>query len=354
MALINRSAGDSRILGIEVGHVTAGRLDPDALARELIEGRYDLCRLKIRSEESRDFGVSALEKAGFPYFYGGGILRYRFDYRERPYRALYPVPPGLAFQPVTTAEEEATLERMVRRSFHADPIGYFKTPYLSALFDEDAELDCLVEYYLRGDDSGRTKLLVTCEGEVVGFIVMTVRAGVLHRDLLGIAPRYRSRGFFNPMRDYIHLHASGLGIEEEEGARIDNLHSQNVFEDDGLRHFCNEVVFHVTPFLSHSEIEPGACETRFDDAPAAVDRIVGKSLELRDLRCTRRSWRVAPDWAPSDAEPVSLVVRVPIRTPDLVLTVAELVGKERGAGTLLYGEYRRMPARPTGVRGTGS
>jgi hypothetical protein len=338
MDAIQLSRTETRLLDLRVGHLTVDRLLPDAFVEALLAGRFDLCRLKLRSRGGAAEGVSALEETGLPYFHAGGILRYHFDYRERPYEARYAVPEDLDLVPVD-ARSDAELEKLVRRCFREDPIGYYRTPYLSRLFPKDAELDCLVEHNLLGDRAGRVKVLAKLRDEPVGFIVMTAADGVLHTDLCGVIPERRRQGIFNCLRDHIHLHASGLGLREEEGARLDNVQSQVVFEQDGLEHFDNETVFHVTPFLARSELEPLHLQLPPAAGPAecdaAVDEALPRVLDLDGFGVRRRWLR-----PPGGEAGRRISVRVPIRSDDLVLVVAER--EAAGAGPALrYTEYRR-------------
>ncbi len=337
---IKLSAVETRVLGLRVGHLTTDRLDPEPFSEALQEGDFDLCRLKIRADGCADGGVAALEEIGVPYFYAGGILRYRFDYRDRPYRARYAHPEDLEFVAVDEARASG-LEPVVRRCFQDDPIGYYKTPWLAALFSKKEELDCLVDFFLGSREPGRSQWLVRYQGQWVGFIVMTASDGTLHTNLLGIAPEHRSRGLFAPMRDWIHLHASEAGLREEEGARLDNLQSQNVFEQDGLVHFGNETIFHVTPFLSRSVIPPLRFEVPADGCEDGVRGALGEALGLERLEPARR-WRWAGRAAwPEGPEPLSVTLRVPIASPHLLLGVAELAPGSGGRCARLYLEYRR-------------
>jgi hypothetical protein len=339
MPLIKFSPGDTRVLGLRVGHLLTSDLNATRFADALFDGGFDLCRLKVSADECIDSSVPALEQAGFPYFYAGGILRYRRDYRQRPYTRRYPIPGDLEFVPAGP-EHGAQLEQMVREAFGEDPIGYYKTPYLRALFGRDAEVQCLIEFYLREPHPGRSKILVRSGGLDAGFIVMTNYDGTLHTDLLGIRKEHRSRGLFNPMRDFIHLHASEAGLCEEEGARIDNIQSQNLFEEDGLEHFANETVFHVTPFLSRTEVEPLVLELPADRCEALLERALAERLGLGSLRVSRRLHRPGTDMRSGR---LRARLRVPVLARDLVVSVAEL---DAGGGTtpaLLYTEYRRVP-----------
>jgi hypothetical protein len=297
MPLIKFSPGDTRVLGLRVGHLLTSDLNATRFADALFDGGFDLCRLKVSADECIDSSVPALEQAGFPY-------------------------------------------QMVREAFGEDPIGYYKTPYLRALFGRDAEVQCLIEFYLREPHPGRSKILVRSGGLDAGFIVMTNYDGTLHTDLLGIRKEHRSRGLFNPMRDFIHLHASEAGLCEEEGARIDNIQSQNLFEEDGLEHFANETVFHVTPFLSRTEVEPLVLELPADRCEALLERALAERLGLGSLRVSRRLHRPGTDMRSGR---LRARLRVPVLARDLVVSVAEL---DAGGGTtpaLLYTEYRRVP-----------
>ncbi|MGI9432141.1 MAG: hypothetical protein ACR2PQ_08010 [Myxococcota bacterium] len=312
------SPQETRILGLRVGHHATAALSAAELRADVLAERFDLVRVKVQMDAHIDAGIPELEETGLPYFYGGGLLRYRRDYRARPYTRRYPVPGGLTFVPVAAGSDDA-IAAMVRTCFAADPIGYYKTPFLRALFDKDAEVECLVEFHLRRDPPGRSRILVRSGSEDVGFIVMTETDGTLHTDLLGVLPTHQSRGLFNPMRDYIHLHASERGLKEEEGARYDNVVSQNVFTADGLEHFANEAIFHVTPFLDRSELDPFSAREDWESELAA-------RVPLEEFAIARR-------WG-SVSGPAR--VRVPIRAQDLVLAVAE-----SESGQLAYAEYRR-------------
>ena len=336
MPLIQFSEGDTRTLGLRVGHVATTVLDPETFSTELIEGRYDLCRVKIQVDKALDAAVPALEEAGFPYVYAGGILRYEFDYQTRPYRARHS-DRGLRFVPVG-ASREPLLERLVRHSFRDDPLGYHKTPYLRALISREQELDCLVEYHLKRPQAGRAAWIAEDRGRPVGFIIMTESDGTLHTDLVGILPEERSRGFFGPIRDFVHLHASRKGIREEEGARLDNLQSQNLFEQDGLEHFSNEAVYHVTPLLSRSAVEPIRFDAPRDRCEGESQRVAQRALDLEGFR--RTSVRMRCLEGPPDAgdESVAVEVRVPIRTSECVVVVTEIAS---GPRTLIWTEYAR-------------
>jgi hypothetical protein len=325
--MITESVNESQLLGLRVGRLAGDGLEASRLRAALVEGAYDLCRVTFRMERSRDGGVALLEALGLPYFYAGGILRYEVDYREKPYAQHWPSRPDLEFVPAGE-EHRQDLEALLRASFAEDPIGYYKTPYLAALFDRGREVDCLLAYHLYPRAGEHHTFLVRREGRYVAFLIMQVEDRLLHTPLLGVLPAERGGHLFDPMRDFIHLFASRRGWREVEGARIDNLLSQNVFGQDGLRHVANETVFHITPFLDRGRSSARAVP------PEQVEELVSQELPP-GLRCVSER-RVSL----AQGEPVVAEVALPVRTASLSLAVTRYLDTVGAAVGLGYREYR--------------
>ncbi len=336
--MIVTSLNETERLGLKVGHLTTEALDPAALSAALIEGRFDLCRLKIRVDHAPDSGVAALESAGFPYYHAGGILRYRVDYRRTRYRPRAPEDVGLEFLHVDESNRPR-LAALVRESFGDDPIGYYKTPWLAAIVSKDAELDCLIDYYLDGRVTEKLELIVRKDGRDAGFIVLSIDGGTVHTPLLGILPEMRGLALFHPMRDYIHSYASERGMREEEGARIDNLMSQNLFGQDGLEHVANETIFHVLPLLSRSVGYPVKTEAAASELESRATQHAKQTLKLDGFyRASHRFVPIAPT-DPNRRYPVTL--RTPILSETLAVITATAEDPSGRPNAITYTEFRR-------------
>lgn len=325
--MIFHSTTESDLLGLKVGHASIDNLDATALRGALVEGAYDLCRLKVRMDQVRDGAISVLETTGIPYFYAGGILRYEVDYRTGVYVPSAAPRDDLQFMPVESGDQVA-LESMVRACFFDDPIGYYKTPYLAAILDRNAEVDCLIQYHLGDGAHERHAFLVERDGVAVGFLVMHVDGGIVHTPLLGILPKERGGHLFDPMRDFIHTFASEHGFAEQEGARIDNLLSQNVFGQDGLQHVANETIYHLTPFLQRGSDR--AVKTSCSDSGTVADQLAGQGRRI-----------VADRHCYVGKEPAAhAIVTVPVDTTHLLLVLVRDCSTQGQTVALRYREYR--------------
>jgi hypothetical protein len=333
MSLINFSSTESSAFGLRVGQLAAETLAADAFSDALIAGAYDLCRVKLPSGA----GLGPLETAGFPYFHAGGIACYARDYARSPHVNRYEASERLTFVPVQPGDT-SRVEAQLRHCFGEDPIGYYKTPWLAACFSREAELDALVAYHLKRSDASRRLTLVQQDGEDVGFLIQTIRDGTLHTDLSGIDPVRRGEGLFGPVRDFAHGLATELGLREEEGARLHNVECQKLFEEDGMEAIGTEVVLHVTPFLSRSEISPLQFLFEVGEGEAMLRKALADCAELKGFHPVQRWLRGSRALEATCAGRLQL--RLPFRSAHSALALA-VIESDGGERAHQYVEYRR-------------
>lgn len=340
---ITHAPDETRVLGLEVGHLATNALSAESLAQALLAGRYDLCRVTVRADACIDAGVAALEAAAFPYCFAGAVLRFRRDHRGSGDEAPRTTPEGLEFHELPP-DEHGSLKPLVRRCFADDPVGYHQTPHLAALVSKEAEIDCLLARHVGRENTQRRAVVVRAGGTDVGLIVMRPRDGILHVDLLGALSAHRYRGLYDAMRAYVHGVGYRHGMGDEHWVRYDDLLGLAGLQQDGLEHVATEAVFHVTPFLSHTVVQPRRILCVPQRVTVAFEEAIAHPCGLDRRRLVRRLVPSSLGQDVEDDERVSLVVRVPILTTALVLAVAEVVGDDGRSRGLMYAEYRTIDA----------
>lgn len=79
--IVFNSQNETDILGFKVSRCNEEDVNEQQLLNEIIEGRYDICRLKLPAED--EMISMKLESLGIPFFFSGSIRRYRTKIIEK-------------------------------------------------------------------------------------------------------------------------------------------------------------------------------------------------------------------------------------------------------------------------------
>ena len=77
---IDFSVFESEEFNMKVGKIVAEDFSSDGLRTAIVEGGYDLCRVKVSADVEDT--VLKLEKAGLPHFFSGSIRRYKTEVKK--------------------------------------------------------------------------------------------------------------------------------------------------------------------------------------------------------------------------------------------------------------------------------
>lgn len=247
------SQNESDILGFKVGRCNEDFFDPTLLAREIVIGNYDLCRLKVAAED--EMAVMKLHEMGFPFFFSGSIRRYK--------TRIYENPAGDFLHPEMTYEmydgtQDELLKQMLIGTWGTYPLGYYRSPHLCHLVDKETEIESVFQFYKKSNlnslNAANSILFMNDRGKYVGFFALNIINGNLESHIGGILAPYRKDGYFLDMLRFIKRYC----VEHELphflfGARNENAYVQKIFQEVGFKAIGSENVFHITPFLSLSQ-----------------------------------------------------------------------------------------------------
>ena len=268
---VDTSAIETELLGLKVGRCNHDFFDPQQLYRQIAEGKYDLCRLKVPAED--DFATHRLHQTGLPFFFSGSIRKYRT--RLADYPTVYYKNPDLVFE-MYDGTQDKLLKDMLVGTWGIYPLGYYRSPYLSELVDKEQEIECVYQYYkkynLNRDHPGNMIYFMKHGNNYVGVFTLNIVGNTLECNLAGILEPYRSGGYFhdemNFKKEYCIIH----GLEYFTfGARNENAPVQRIFQHLNFQTAGNDNVFHIPSLLSYSQ------------RPSIEKEINGKGLDSAEL-----------------------------------------------------------------------
>jgi hypothetical protein len=247
------SQNESDILGFKVGRCNEDFFNPELLSQEIVEGHYDLCRLKVAAED--EMAVMKLHQMGFPFFFSGSIRRYKTRINENP--------PGDFLHPTMTYEmydgtQDDLLKEMLIGTWGTYPLGYYRSPYLCELVDKELEIESVFQFYKKSNlnslNPNNSILFMNDGGKYVGFFALNIINGNLESHIGGILEPYRKDGYFLDMLRFIKRYCVANDLPYFIfGARNENAYVQKIFQEVGFKAIGSENVFHITPLLSHSQ-----------------------------------------------------------------------------------------------------
>lgn len=243
---------ETKWLGLKFGRYNTECIDADLLKAAVLENSYDVVR--VRTVSTDDVACLKLSRAGFPFYFSGGVRRYKVDCFE------VPLPPftdtDVSFE-LFTGQNRAEMERIITESMIDSPIGYYRSPGLSDRITKEMEAKCLYEYYAHYNNNsifpGNYLWFMRLANENVGFIALNIyrEKDMVDSSLAGFPKKFQGQGLFpNILR-----HIRGFCREQNIryfccGARLENLYSQWAFEKDFMKGVGIDYVFHVVPMLS--------------------------------------------------------------------------------------------------------
>src|SRR5687768_5089960 len=80
--VVDFSETESKWLGLKIGRYNTASIEPERLRESIIEGNYDVVR--VRTSATDELASLKLSQVGYPYFFNGGIRRYKVDCIESP------------------------------------------------------------------------------------------------------------------------------------------------------------------------------------------------------------------------------------------------------------------------------
>ena len=250
---IDFSPGESEILGLKVGRCNSDLVDETLLYQLILEGRYDICRLKIPAED--EMISCRLNNIGLPFFFSGSIRRYKTKITEKP-SGSYNFP-DLIFE-MYDGSQDRLLRDMLVGTWGTYPIGYYRTPYLSTLLDKEKEIECVFQFYkkhnLNRNYPNNSIMFIKHGDAYVGFFALNILDGNLESHIGGILEPYRKSGYFLDKLRYIkefclHHHLEHFIF----GARNENAEVQKIFQYVGFQGRGSENVFHIPSLLTFTQ-----------------------------------------------------------------------------------------------------
>jgi hypothetical protein len=247
------SENESQIMGLKIGRCNEDFFDPALLSAEIIEGAYDVCRLKVAAED--EMAVMKLHTMGFPYFFSGSIRRYKTRIQEDlPGDFLHP---EMRYELYDGTQDEL-LKEMLIGTWGTYPLGYYRSPFLCHLVNKEIEIESVFQFYKQNNlnslHPSNSILFMNDRGKHVGFFALNIINGNLESHIGGILEPYRKDGYFLDMLRYIRRFCLEQDLPHFLfGARNENAYVQKIFQEVGFKAMSSENVFHVTPLLAKAE-----------------------------------------------------------------------------------------------------
>lgn len=242
---------ESQMLGFRFGRCNAAMAVPEELRDGIAQHQLDVLRLRVPASDSSV--ISNLEQTGFPYFFAGGIRRYRVNCLEAPLPDF--TSPDIHFE-LFEGQEMEQLKLIMKESWGNYPLGYYRTPVLRDFISKELESDCLFQFYAERNNHLHypdNYLWFVKQGETyIGFIALYVYAGqdMVDSTIAGFRTSWQGKGLFPNILRHIRAFCRQKGITYFCcGARNENVFSQWAFERDYMKGEGVEYVYHVLPML---------------------------------------------------------------------------------------------------------
>lgn len=247
---------ESAILGLKIGRCQSPFFDSSDIYKQILEGQYDLCRLKVPGED--EMVSSRLNKIGLPFFFSGSIQKYKTRIKEKP-TGNYKYP-DLVFEMYDGSQDNLLWEMLID-TWGTYPIGYYRTPYLEHLVTKEKEIECVFEFYkkfnLHKDYPDNRIMFMKHGSEYVGFFGLNIIDNNLETHIGGILKKYRKSGYFLDQLRYIKEFCIHHNLEHFIfGARNENGEAQRVHQFAGFQPIGSDNVFHIPSLLTLSQTEP--------------------------------------------------------------------------------------------------
>lgn len=248
--LIIHSTVESESLGINIARCNQSYFDEKDLFKSILEGAYDVCRLKVASED--EFAPLRMSQMGMPYFFSGSIRRYRTPIKN--IERLKFKHDNLIFE-TYERESSALLFEMLKDTWGAYPIGYYRTPILESFISKEMEIKSVFNFYkennLPENNPNNSIRFIKHNGVYVGFFALNIVGNHLESHIGGILKAHRDGGYFHDMLVFIKKYCLEHGLAHFVfGARNENAEVQRIFHFAGFLPVGSENVFHIVPLIS--------------------------------------------------------------------------------------------------------
>ena len=247
---IEFSPFESEIFKLKVGRIGVDDFDPQLLQTELLNGEYDLCRVKVPC--SNEDTILKLEQLGLPYYFSASIRRYKTPVKNIPDGKF--LHDDIVYEKYDRSKDQLLYDMLV--SCWGDyPMGYYRTPFLSNIISKEQEIQCVFKYYqkynLQEDYPNNTIMFMKRNGEYVGFFALNVFEDRLESHIGGILKPFQRFGYFYDMQEYIRRFCLNNDLTYFcFGARNENGRVQTIFRRYGYEAYGTDNVFHIPCLLS--------------------------------------------------------------------------------------------------------
>ena len=250
--IIDYSKTESETLNLKISRCNVDYFDEQELLKALVAESYDLCRVKVASED--EFAPLRLDKMGIPYFFSGSIRRYKTPITSQ--LGLKLKHEDLVFETYDGSQEELLLA-LLRDTWGSYPIGYYRSPILCHLLTKESEINSVFNFYklnnLKLENSNNSILFMKKGEECVGFFALNIVGTHLESHIGGISRKHHKEGYFYDMLAYIKNFCIENNLSHFVfGARNENAQVQRIFHQAGFVPVGSENVFHVLPLLGKS------------------------------------------------------------------------------------------------------
>ncbi len=250
---IDFSETESNILKLKIGRCNTDNFDENILLNKIIEGKYDVVRLKLPSEDEEV--SNKLNKINLPFYFSGSIRRYKTKISKKPDGDY--INKTLEFEKYNGLQD-AIFEELLEDTWGTYPIEYYRTPILKDLVSKKQELISVCTFYKKQNfnlsDSQNTMMFMKDKGSYVGFFALNIVGNHLESHIGGIKKVFQKDGYFLDMLRYIKNYCIDNHLEHFVfGARNENALVQSIFHKVGFIPIGTENVFHITPFLNGEE-----------------------------------------------------------------------------------------------------
>ncbi|MBN4062022.1 hypothetical protein JYU20_02370, partial [Bacteroidales bacterium AH-315-I05] len=261
------------------------------------------------------------EQLGFPFFYAGSVINYSISSNKLNYQGF----PNekISFELFDGSEEkEALVKDIITKSCIEDPVGFYKTPYLNRLISKQLEAQYLADYYSQFKTPDKPLFFVK-EGDVyMGLVCYILDGDTADSPLAAIYPKMRNRGALK----HIKIERFNFALKKDyqytvNGARIDNLASQHVFEGVGMKKKGIDHIFHILPFLSKAKNKVVIKIA----SQGQTNKLIIEELRKRTSGLHERFTRVVKITDEVRGGHVNYEIRFPVLESDLALCVVKIV-----------------------------
>lgn len=248
------SSHESEITKLRIARGTErfDSLPKDDLIRQILENQYDVCKIKMNSNNKDVF--DQLDLLGFHYHIISVIYRNVKEIRKED--MSYKLPDGIEFE-VYDGSQFEIYTKLVRSSI-GNPTGVSYSIWpLNKMIPRELDLEMSVGYALEFEhgksDPAKQAWLMKDNGNYVGYFMGILSEDHYEGTLYGVSNEHRNKGYGKVMYAFMQRNCAEMGIKYfYTDVQIQNYPSQISTIRGGLN--PKSIYFHVcvTPFASYS------------------------------------------------------------------------------------------------------